>query len=132
MLLAHGWGQLSGFSEMSGAFPDPLGLGSAASLGLMVFAEVFCSLGLIVGLATRPAAMPLAIGMAVAAFVQHASDPWQKKELAVVYLVVYIAIACTGAGRWSLDHLIARRLSAERGNSEAGARSAGQTGGPSQ
>ena len=49
MLLGHGWGKLTGFSEMAATFPDPIGLGSRISLGLTVFAEVFCSIALIVG-----------------------------------------------------------------------------------
>src|SRR4051794_23580498 len=32
LLLLHGWSKLSGFSQMSAKFPDPLGIGSPTSL----------------------------------------------------------------------------------------------------
>jgi putative oxidoreductase len=40
LLLLHGWTKLSTFQEMSGKFPDPLGIGTKASLSLAVFGEV--------------------------------------------------------------------------------------------
>ena len=40
MFFGHGLGKLTGFAERSGRFPDPLGLGSEASLVLMIIAEV--------------------------------------------------------------------------------------------
>ncbi len=116
MLVAHGWGKFVGFAEKSAGFPDPIGLGGPLSLALMVFAEVFCSLGLVAGIATRLAALPLVIAMAVAAFVQHGPDPWQQKELAFVYLVGFAAIALAGAGRWSVDHwLVGRQAQGDGG-----------------
>ncbi|MCB9610951.1 MAG: DoxX family protein [Sandaracinus sp.] len=100
---AHGWSKLSRFSELSERFADPLGVGTTTSLALAVFAEVGCSVLLVLGLGTRLAALPLAFTMAIAAFVIHADDPWNRKELALAYLVVYVALALTGAGRFSLD-----------------------------
>ena len=38
MLLAHGWPKLANFSTLAKVFPDPLGVGSTASLLLAVFA----------------------------------------------------------------------------------------------
>lgn len=105
-MLAHGWQKLSGFNEMVDAFPDPLGIGSQLSLISAIGAEVGCSLLLIAGLATRMAALPLAFTMIVAHFVIHADDPWEKKELAAVFLLTYVVIVLTGPGRFSLDQLL--------------------------
>ena len=44
LVILHGWSKLSGYSEMSAKFPDPLGIGSPTSLALAVFAEVICVL----------------------------------------------------------------------------------------
>lgn len=44
--------------------------------------------------------------MTVAAFITHGADPFQKKELALMYLVMAIAIALLGPGRWSLDQFV--------------------------
>lgn len=104
MLFGHGWGKLTGFAELSERFPDPLGLGSPAlSLGLAVFAEAFCAAAAMVGFATRFAAVPLVITMLVAALVIHGDDPWAKKELALLYVVPFLTLVFTGAGKFSVD-----------------------------
>ena len=84
-------------------FPDPLHLGSTTSLVLTVFAEVICAALILVGFKTKWAAIPLVITMLVAAFVIHGSDPWGKKEFALIYAVGFIAIGMLGAGKYSLD-----------------------------
>ena len=108
MAIAHGWGKLTGFSEKSGGFPDPIGLGSPTALGLAVFAEVFCSIAIVLGLFTRAAAIPLLITMMVAAFMIHGDDPFQKKELALFYGATYLTLIFTGAGKFSADAKLGR------------------------
>jgi len=114
LALGHGWQKLTHFGEMSAGFPDPVGLGSALGLGLMTFAEFFCSLAVVAGLATRLAAIPPIIGLGVALTVFHAADPWQKKELAFIYLLAYSTIVVAGPGRFSLDSLIANPVRRRR------------------
>lgn len=109
MVVLHGWGKFQAFGTRSATFPDPLGVGNVASMSLAVSAEVACAALLAVGLATRLVCIPLIVTMAVAAFVVHADDPLQKKELALMYLAPYLALLFTGAGRFSADGLIARR-----------------------
>lgn len=109
MIVFHGWDKLLGFSEMKDSFPDPLGIGTSLSLGAAVGAEVGCAALLVLGLATRVAALPLAFTMGVAAFVVHADDPWAKKELALVYLAMSLALVFTGAGRLSIDARLAKK-----------------------
>ncbi len=103
LMLTHGIKKLSGWAEMSSRFPDPLGVGSAPSLAMAIFAEVFCAIAVMVGIKTRAVVVPLIITMLVAALLVHGHDPFRKKELALVYLVPFIALAFTGAGRLSLD-----------------------------
>ena len=105
MIYGHGWAKLTGFAEKSATFPDPLGVGSAASLGLAVFAEVFCAAAVLVGLFTRLATIPLIVTMVVAVFAVHADDPFGRKELGLVYLAAYLALLARGAGAWSVDAL---------------------------
>lgn len=103
MLVAHGWPKLIGFTDKMNAFPDPIGFGSPISLALCVFAEVVCSILLILGFKTRLALPPLIITMLIAFFVIHAADPFGQKELAFMYLLAYIGLLFTGAGKYSLD-----------------------------
>lgn len=111
MLFGHGWGKLADFGDKAVHFPDPLGIGSStASLALAVSAEVFCALAVMIGLATRVAAVPLIVTMLVAAFVIHADDPWAKKEFALLYAIPFLTLVLTGPGRFSADHYLGPRL----------------------
>lgn len=110
MLLSHGLPKVLNFSSMMNNFPDPIGLGNSLSLGLAIGAEVGCALLITIGLFTRLATLPLIITMAVAIFAVHAGDPWQKIELAAIYLLGYSAIFCLGPGLWSLDHFLRKKI----------------------
>jgi putative oxidoreductase len=120
-MATHGWGKVQMvFAGEFDKFGDPIGLGGALSLVLVAGAEFACALMVVAGLYTRVAAIPPAIAMAVAAFVAHASDPWtmgegyrrfmakeaeswSSKEPALLFLVPFLALALTGAGRFSVD-----------------------------
>jgi len=103
MMLGHGWGKLAAFGERAAEFSDPIGLGSTLSMGLAVFAEFFCSMALILGVFTRFSVIPLITTMLVAFFIVHSEDPFRRKELALVYLIPFITVFITGAGKYSLD-----------------------------
>src|SRR5687768_16339867 len=106
LLVLHGWTKLTGFSRMSGKFPDPLGVGSSTSLTLAVLAEVGCAILIMLGLFTRPAALVQAILMGVAFFVVHeaklAAGPGSG-ELAFIYLSAFVTLFIAGPGRYALD-----------------------------
>ena len=106
MLMAHGLGKFQSFAEQSAQFPDPFGMGSSLSMGLAVFAEMFCAILIILGALTRVAAIPLIVTMAVAFFIIHGADAWNVKELAFVYLAGFTALFCLGAGRISVDGVL--------------------------
>lgn len=110
MMFMHGWGKLTMFAEMSMKFPDPLGVGSTASLVLSLLAEVGCSGLLIFGVFTRLATLPLIFNMLVAIFVIHGGDTFQVKELAVMYLAVYVLLFFLGGGRYSLDNVFLKKI----------------------
>src|SRR5688572_18676469 len=108
LALAHGLKKLppsdrfvAGVVEMG--FPAPI-----VFAWLSTIAEFFCAMLLVIGLATRPAAVFVALNMAVAAFIRQAGDPFGEIELALAYLAVAVAFVLTGAGRYSVDALIAR------------------------
>lgn len=106
LMLLHGWPKMMSFSEKSTTFPDPIGFGSYGSLALTVFAEVFCTIFLVVGLYTRVAAIPLILCMGVAALFVHHGDPLGDREAALSYLALYIAIFFLGGGRFSADNYL--------------------------
>lgn len=111
LLLLHGMDKWSNFSSLSATFPDPLGIGTPFSLCLVIFAEVICSLGFMFGLLYRLVLIPMIITMAVAFFVIHGAQAFQAKELAFVYLVVFIFMYIAGPGKFSIDRWIVVSLS---------------------
>lgn len=102
MIFPHGYKKLINFSARSENFPDPLGIGSFASLSGTVFTEFFCSILIIFGVKTRFAAAPLLFTMLIAAFMVHAEDPWKVKEKAVLFAVCYLVMMITGGGKYSI------------------------------
>lgn len=120
-LATHGWGKVGMVFEGKGLGMDPIGLGETTSLVLVAFAEFVCSLLVLAGLFTRLAALPVVFAMGVAAFVAHANAPWTmqpnggSKEPALMFLTCFLALAFTGAGRFSLDHVLRQRR-ARRGD----------------
>jgi len=114
-MLTHGVGKLTKLIEGGTIkFADPFGIGSEASLVLVVFAEFFCSIFLILGIATRISAIPLIITMLVAGFISHAGDPFAVKEKAFLFLVIFITTLITGAGKYSIDNFIYKKIASDR------------------
>lgn len=105
MMMTHGWNKLMNFQDKSVSWPDPLHVGHSVSLGMTVFAELFCAGFLLLGLFSRLALVPLIFLMAVAVFVIHAGDSFGDKEHAVLFLVPYIVLFFTGPGIYSLDSI---------------------------
>ena len=104
LALAHGLGKVPPSEQfMKGV--ESLGLPAQAAY-LSALAEFGCGLLLAIGLATRPAALVIAGNMSVAAFGQHANDPYQRAELAYLFLAVAVMFLLVGAGRFSLDRVI--------------------------
>ena len=110
MVYAHGWGKLTNFDTLSTRFPDPIGVGPVVGLSFAVFAEAYCAIAVVIGLLTRLATIPLLIIMAVAVLVVHADDPFARKELGLLYFFGFLVVLARGAGPFSIDALLIRRL----------------------
>lgn len=108
MMMIHGYDKLIGFGEMQHKFMNFMGIGSTMSLALVVFAEFFCSLFLILGLFTRLAAIPLIIATCVMVFTAHKGDVFGEAQTAALYLTGYIVLLFVGPGRVSVDSMIGK------------------------
>ena len=111
-MLTHGYPKLQ--KLLSGEeiqFFSLFGLGQKFTLILAVFAEIICSLFLILGLFTRTFCVPLILTMFIAGFVVHSGDSFGERELAFLYLAIYIIIFVVGGGRYSIDALMGQRKS---------------------
>lgn len=114
LLMNHGIEKWSNYQELSAVFPDPLGIGSPLSLGLAIFGEMVCSMAFIVGFLYRLAMIPMIFTMCIAFFVVHGHNPFAVKELAFVYLVVFVLMYIIGPGKFAIDHWIAKSVLAKR------------------
>jgi putative oxidoreductase len=108
MASQHGIGKLQNLINGNIQFADPLGIGVTTSLFLAGMAEFFCAIAVSLGILTRLMSLPVAFTMFVAAFIVHANDLFERKELAILYLVIFLTLMLTGAGRYSLDAKILR------------------------
>ena len=109
-MLSHGFHNLQMLLEGGKIeFFDFLGLGPTISLTLTVFAEFVCSILLILGLFTRVALGFLIFTMIIAGFVVHGADPFEKREMSLIYLSVYLLLITFGPGNISVDYMIEKR-----------------------
>lgn len=110
MMLTHGIPKIGRlFGEGPVKFADPFGLGPEISLSLAILAEVVCAILVIVGFKTRIATIPLMLTMLTAAFYAHWNDPFGKKELPLLFCLVFLAILVMGPGKYALDSLKKRK-----------------------
>ena len=110
LIMWHGIGKITHFDQLVTSFPHPMALGQRFSLVMAIFAEAVCGLAFMVGAFYRLALIPLIITMAVALFVVHNGQTFAHKELALIYLVIFVSMYVMGAGRFSADDMIARHL----------------------
>jgi len=108
LMINHGYSKLIHFGEMRNQFMSFMGMGSSMSLALVVFAEFFCSLFLILGLFTRFATIPLIITMCVALFKAHNGDFFGDGQVAALFLTGYVALLLVGPGKISVDSMIGK------------------------
>lgn len=109
MAFAHGLGKVPPSEQFvmgveSLGFPLPLVFAWAAALSELVGGLLILS-----GFFTRYAAAFLGFTMAVAAFKAHAADPFNVKEMAILYLTACVLLFFQGAGKYSLDSLFRKK-----------------------
>jgi Predicted membrane protein len=103
LLLNHGITKLKTFGQKQHTFFDPFHLGSTTSLMLVLFAEVFCVVFVILGLFTRVMVIPIVITFLVVVFMANKGQPFAKLELPVMFLAAFTSILLMGSGKYSVD-----------------------------
>lgn len=109
LMLTHGIPKLLHFTERMDTFADPFGVGSEISLALVVFAEVFCSIFVLIGLKVRWAVIPIIITMLVVIFYAQWDEPFGRKELPLMYIGYYLALMFLGSGAYGVDGMLRKR-----------------------
>jgi len=118
IFIPSGWGKLHDLAKVTGFFSE-LGI-PLPHLNAVVVAvsEFVCGLLLLVGLASRLAAIPLIVSMTVAILTAKRPDIGGPVDLfaldELVYLVLAVAILVGGAGSVAADGLIDRKIKQRR------------------
>ena len=107
-MLVHGYDKMVHFNETAAHMMNFMGIGSKASTALVIFAEFFCSMLLILGLFTRLACIPLIICMGVALVKAHNGDFFGQGQIAALFLICFIVVLLLGAGKVSVDAMIGK------------------------
>lgn len=108
LFLQYGLPKLMDFAQKKDRFFDPFGVGPTASLILVIFAEVFCSLFLVLGLFSRFSAGILVILFLVIVFMVEKNSSLAHMQNALMFLFVFSGLLLCGPGKWSIDNLIGK------------------------
>jgi putative oxidoreductase len=108
LIMMHGYDKLVNFGTLRFKFINFMGIGTTTSLALVVFAEFFCGLFIIIGLFTRFAAIPLIIVMCVIIFKINNGHIFGDGESPALYLAAFTTLLLLGAGRASVDGLMGK------------------------
>lgn len=117
LMAFYGLHKLQHFNEMasSGFWMKDVnlfGLTGKVPLALTIFAELFCSLFLILGLFTRLSLIPLLFCMGFIVVVMNKfeivsnGDNGMELNSAFTYLMIYLALFLMGPGKYSVDHFL--------------------------
>ena len=114
LFMKHGTPKLFDFNTElhweGAAYPNVFGLGSVGTLLIATFADGICSLLVVLGLATRWAALfagsSLAVGWGMVHHFAFVGIEGRIAETISLYMVACLAIFLLGPGRYSLDAMI--------------------------
>ncbi len=109
LMLLHGWSKFTNYPEEIKDWPDPFHVGVTLSYAFAVFAELFCTIFIILGLFTRIALIPLIILMIIIVFIIHSGQSLIDREHAILYFLAYLSLFLTGPGKYSLDQLLEKK-----------------------
>ena len=109
MFLCHGVQKWIYYGTLSQDFPDPLHVGSAWSLILIIIAEVVCSFFFIFGFLYRLVLLPMIFAMGMAFFVIH-DGSLDGGELSLIYMMIFVFMYFIGPGKLSIDAWLKRRF----------------------
>lgn len=110
LFLKHGLEKLTGYSTMVQHFPDPIHIGAHASLAYALLSDGICSVLVVVGLVTRPAAFIIVVNLLTVFFLVHHAAFFSSGHVELVALLIaaFAALLFTGPGRFSIDALLKR------------------------
>jgi putative oxidoreductase len=114
LFVSTGWGKVHDIPKVTHFF-ETLGIPAPGFQAVLVsYSELLCGTAIVVGLLTRLATIPLIVSMIVAILTAKRGDLHGLFDLVgfdeFTYLCVLVMLAIIGAGKVSVDRLIANKL----------------------
>lgn len=115
MLMQFGVRQINELEVLKDTFPSILGMGSHATLIVMICIEIVCSTCIMFGFLTRLMTLPPFIAMVLAEYNLlhfytdepiHLIHYWQPGYLPIMFLGIYFFILLVGPGKISVDYFL--------------------------
>ena len=106
LLFNHGYQKIIHFNATTEHMPALFGLSASVRASMVIFAEFFCSLFIILGLFTRLSCIPIIISLSVALYKSHGMDVFGPGQAATLFLIGFIVILLIGPGKASVDAMI--------------------------
>ena len=119
MLMQFGIRQIANFEALKYAFPDVIGMGSHASLVVMICIEIVCSTFIMFGFLTRLMTIPPFVAMILAEYhilhnyVNEAAyllDWQQQGYVPILFLGIYFFLLLVGPGKISVDYFLSLHI----------------------
>ncbi|MFM0626525.1 DoxX family protein [Paraburkholderia xenovorans] len=109
VLVVHGLPKAMHYASQAAAIEDPFHLGRTVSITFAIFAEVICPPLMILGIATRLAALPILIVTVVALAFVHRDWSLAEGQFAWMLLILFGTIAIAGPGQIRFGGLAEQR-----------------------
>ena len=111
IFVKHGLEKLTGYPVMVHHFPVLMHIDPHIGLGFALLSDGICSLLLVFGLATRPAALISLINLTTAFLLVHHANFLHNDhtELVLMYMGAVLTLLITGPGRYSADQALTKR-----------------------
>jgi len=110
LINTHGIKKVLHLSETVEKIPDPFQLGGTTSTIIAILANIVFAVFLALGLFTRASALFILGVTLTGLFMVHLNDPWAIKDVPYTYSVVLTVITLLGAGSYSLDKSLSKKL----------------------
>ena len=123
LFLKHGIEKIVNFSYMSHNFPDPVHIGVFPTFIIAFISDAICSWLVMLGVCTRWIALFMFCNLFVGWSLRHHFMFWIRSnwhgEMMVIYMAAILALIFLGPGKYSVDHLIQKKLSRDAAQDES-------------
>ncbi len=112
LIVVHGLKKIGIGVQEAEHIPNPLHLPEAFYNGFAIAANLFFPLMVVAGFCTRLATLPTLAVTLTGYFVIHAQGTLLERDIPFMYSLAFILIAVLGAGKYSIDNYLYKRVSA--------------------